>query len=58
MRPVKVRIMLNDGCNVLSEDLIVGAVHKFALVRILIDSASAIAVMDRQTVDSMSIQHF
>ena len=52
------RIMLNDGCNVLSKDLIVGAVHKLTLVRILIDSAPAIAVMDRQTVDSMSIQHF
>ena len=50
--------MLDDRSNVLSKDLIVGAVHKFALVRILIDSSPAIAVMDRQTVDSMSIQHF
>ena len=47
MRPVKVRIMLDDGSNVLSKDLIVGAVHKFALVWVMIDSALAVAVMDR-----------
>ena len=47
--------MLNDRCDVLPEDLIVSAVHKLPLVRVVIDSALAITIVNRQTVDSMSI---
>ena len=57
MRSVKVRIVLDDGCHVLSKDLIVGAVHELFLVWLAINCALAVAVMDRQAVDSMCVQH-
>ena len=49
--------MLHDWRLMLSKDLIVGAVHKLLLVWVMIDSALAVPVVDRQTVDTMRTQH-